>query len=144
MTWLTVTAEESNRDNQECNGTVTKYLWDVLSSFLSLSLSVSVCLSAALMRFHENSETEQVGVVAPGVGTAKLNREEAVLEDFCYLCFSSQSTVSEFKAKLYLCTHVALHMYKQINTAHSYSITQRHTLTDLVMHIKAGLWIVVM
>lgn len=54
------------------------------------SLSASVYLSAALMRFHENSETEQVGVVAPGVGTTKLNREEAVLEDFCYLCLSSQ------------------------------------------------------
>ena len=40
-----------------------------------------VCHSAALMRFHENSETEQVGVVAPGVGTTKLNREEAALED---------------------------------------------------------------
>ena len=38
------------------------------------------------MRFHENSETEQVGVVAPGVGTTKPNREEAVLEDF-YLFF---------------------------------------------------------
>ena len=93
MTGLTVTAKNSNRDNQECNSIVTKYLLALFSPrspslplSLSLSLSISVCLSAALMRFHENSETEQVGVVAPGVGTTKPNREEAVLEDF-YLFF---------------------------------------------------------
>ena len=42
--------------------------------FCSPPLSVSVYLSAALMRFHENSEMEQVGVVAPGARTAKPNR----------------------------------------------------------------------
>ncbi len=91
VTGLTVTAERSNRDDQECNSIVTS----ISGLFFPPSLSVSVYLSAALMRFHENSKTEQVGVVAPGtetsMGTTKLNREEAVLEDFCYLCLSSPS-----------------------------------------------------
>lgn len=130
MTGLTVTAEKSNRDNQECNSIVTKYLRLVFSP----SLSVSVYLSAPLMRFHENNETEQVGVVAPGVGTTKLNREEAVLEDFCYLCLSSPSTARQFKARLYLFTHVGLHMYKQINTANTYTITRLKTHTHFEKH----------
>lgn len=91
VTGLTVTAEKSIRDNKECNITVTKYLSLVFSPALSLG---SVYLSAPLMRFHENSETEQVGVVAPGVGTTRLNREEAMLKDFCYLSLSNPSTAS--------------------------------------------------
>lgn len=113
MTGLTVSAKKSNRDNQECNSRVTKYL-RLVSPPLCLSLSVSICLSASLMRFHENGETEQVGVVAPGVGTTKPNREEAALEDSCYLCLSSPSTARQFKARLLL---VALHVCKQINTS---------------------------
>ena len=112
--------------------------------FFPLSLSVSVSLSAALMRFHENSEKEQVGVVAPGVGTTKLNTEEAVLEDFYYLCFYSQSSVREFKERFYLCTNMALHMYKQMNIAHSYTTTHRYTLKNIRMHIKDWFWISVM
>lgn len=103
VTGLTVTAEKSIRDNKECNITVTKYLSLVFSPALSLG---SVYLSAPLMRFHENSETEQVGVVAPGVGTTRLNREEAMLKDFCYLSLSNPSTARQFNTryKLWYCT----------------------------------------
>lgn len=104
------------------------------------SLSASVYLSAALMRFHENSETEQVGVVAPGVGTTKLNREEAVLEDFLLSVSLQPATARRFKVGLYLCTHVALHMCKQINTANAYSITHINTLKNEIIHIKADLF----
>lgn len=47
-----------------------KYHSLVFFFFPSASLA-SVYLAAALKCFHENSAAEQVGVVAPGVGTAK-------------------------------------------------------------------------
>lgn len=68
------------------------------------------------MRFHENSETKQVGVAAPGVGTTKVNREEAVLEDFCYQFLPSWSRArrSEGEDIFFLCTSVLAHV--QIDT----------------------------
>lgn len=125
MTGLTVTAEKSNRDNQECNSIVTKYLRLVFPP----SLSVSVYLSAPLMRFHENNETEQVGVVAPGVGTTKLNREEAVLEDFCYLCLSSPSTAKQFKA-LFVHTCGLAHVQPDKYSKHLYHHTHKNTHSE--------------
>lgn len=51
----------------------------LLLLLLSPCPSTPVCLAAALMRFHENSETEQVGVVAPG-GRNNQTESEGVLE----------------------------------------------------------------
>lgn len=78
------TSEKSNKDNQESNSIVTKYHRLIFSA----SLPVSVCLSAALMRFHENSKTEQVGVVAPGVGTTKPNRMRMQYWKISVICVS--------------------------------------------------------
>lgn len=59
------------------------------------------------MRFHENSETEQAGVVAPGAGTSKVSREEAVLEDFCYLFLPSPSGTQGDSGQGFICAHMA-------------------------------------
>lgn len=71
----------------------------------------SVYLAAALKRFHENSEAEQVGVVAPGVGTAK-HDEDGTQEGF--LLSGPLQPISI--ARQSLSRHV-LHTYKMINSA---------------------------
>lgn len=106
---------ESNRHNQECNSTVTKYLH--LSLSLSFFVSVSLCCFDAFpweqwdragrccCPWWRKNQTEQRGSCA--------GRFSVIL------CFARQSTLREFKARFHLCTHVTL--YKQINAAHSYS-----------------------
>lgn len=84
------------------------------------------------MSFHENSEPEQVGVVAPGVGTTKVNREEAVLKDFCYQFLPSAGAAQRI-------VHTCGLVPAQIRTTHSCS-TRAHVLkkhdTYQAYHIK--------
>lgn len=66
-----------------------KVLQQSITALFSPSTSLaSVYLAAALKRFHENSEAEQVGVVAPGVGTAK-HDEDATQEGFSVIWASA-------------------------------------------------------
>lgn len=73
-----------HQEKQQGQSGVQQYSNNISQACPPPSPSVSVYHSAALMSFHENSEIEQVGVVAPGVGTTKVNREEAEPKDFCY------------------------------------------------------------
>lgn len=131
VTGLTDAAEKSNKDNKECNSIVTKYHRCVFSP----SLSASVCLSAALMRFHENSETEQIGVVAPGVGTTKLNRMRMQYWKISVICVSAAEALQGNSRHM--------HMYKKINTA-VHLCPHIHTHSNMIVHIRAGLCIVMM
>lgn len=113
VTGLAVAAEKSSKDSQECNSIATKYHRLV---FFSPSLSVSIYPSAALMRFHENSEAEQVGVVAPGVGTTKLNRMRMQYWKISIICASAAEALLGSSRQDFICAHVWPHRYKKIST----------------------------
>lgn len=63
----------------------------ITALFFPIHISCFCLLAAALKRFHENSEAEQVGVVAPGVGTAK-HDEDATQEGFSVIYASAAYT----------------------------------------------------
>lgn len=63
----------------------------ITALFFPLHISCFCLLAAALKRFHENSEAEQVGVVAPGVRTAE-HDEDATQEGFSVICASAAYT----------------------------------------------------
>lgn len=131
VTELTVTAKKSIEDNQECSSIVTKYHRLV---FCSPPLSVSVYLSAALMRFHENSEMEQVGVVAPGARTAKPNRMRMQQWRIFVICVSAACKhCGAIKDKtLFANTCGLAHTQKNKFSITPYALTNIHVLTDII------------
>lgn len=106
-----------------------KYHSLVFSPSASLA---SVCLAAALKCFHENSEAEQVGVVAPGVGTAK-HDEDTMWEGFFFFFFviSASAAYEHCQAVIIYGCCVALVQNDKFRL-------RRHTETRS-WHIAAGL-----
>lgn len=104
-----------NKNNKECN------------SIKKQSINPPPPLSAALMRFHENSETEQVGVVAPGARTAKLSRMRMQHKTVFVICVSAAyKHVRQSRRDFILWAHVVL--YKMVNSAvHPHPFTQIHS-----------------
>lgn len=76
--------------------------------FPSTSLA-SVYLAPALKRFHENSEAEQVGVVAPGVGTAK-HDEDATREGFFFFFVICASAAYKHCQAVIIYAHCVAHI----------------------------------
>lgn len=83
-----------------------------------------------LMCFHENCETEQVGVVAPGVGTKQTWSSAG------WFLLSVSLQPKHCKARLTFCSHVALHRWVQNQFEHTFTITNKSAFS-LVCYKKS-------
>lgn len=138
VTGLTVTAEKSNRDNQECNSIITKYLRLV---FFPLSLGFRLSFSSfdafpweqrdragrCCCPWCSNNQTEQRGSSA-----GRFLLSVSLQPKHC-------KSIQGFKAAF---VHTCGRAHVQTDTTYTYPITHMYTLKNIIMHIKAGLGIV--